>query len=469
MRASELTISNLAPKIAAGEISVIGLLEEVLQRIRRIDSKVNAYITVLEDRARERARGLEAEIRRAHCRGPMHGIPVAVKDIIHVAGARCTMGSRIFTDYVSRESATVVSRLEEAGAIIIGKTNLHEFASGTTNINPHFGPCRNPWDLERISGGSSGGSAASVSCGTAIASLGTDTSGSIRIPADFCGVVGLKPTYGRVSKHGVFPLSPSLDHVGPIARTALDCALLLQSMAGYDPRDDSSADEPVPDYLKALDETKTTLAVPRNYFLDLLSPEVETAFWAFVKKMESLGFKINEVKLETADLIQDSWAPIRRGEASAIHEDLVKAHSTEFGADVRRMLEDGMKYTAVQYIKAQKNRRVVLNDLKGILKHNDAIVAPTTIVPAPKLGAGSVEISGRVLDVYSTSVRLAIPFNITGLPAVTVPIGLSNEHLPLGAQIAGRPFDEAAVLGIAYRFEESENTVAKFIPDLAQS
>jgi len=468
MQVSELTIAKLSAKIATGEISVVDLVDEIIRRIERIDPKVNSYITVLEDGAREKAGRLDREARGGRRLGPLYGIPVAVKDIIYVAGARCTMGSRIFADYVSRESATVVSRLEDAGAIIIGKTNLHELASGTTNVNPHFGPCRNPWGLDRISGGSSGGSAASVSCGTAVASLGTDTSGSIRIPAAFCGVAGLKPTYGRVSKHGVFPLSPSLDHVGPIARTALDCALLLRCMAGYDPRDDSSADEPVPDYLKGLEETRTTLAVPRNYFLDLVSPEVETAFWTFAKKMESMGFKLNEVKLETADLIQGSWAPVRRAEASAIHEDLVRARPTELGADVRRMLEDGMKYTAVEYIKAQKNRGVVLNDLKGILKHNDAVIAPSTITTAPKLGITSMEISGKVLDVYSSSVRLAIPFNITGLPAVTIPIALSNEGLPIGAQIAAGPFGEATALAIAHRFEESENTVAKFMPDLSK-
>jgi len=468
MRPEDLTVSSLAPEIAKGEIRPTDLVDGLLNRIKRLDPKLNAFITVTDGAARQRARDLEAMLRTGRLLGPLHGIPIAVKDIIDVAGARCTMGSKIFADHIPREDATVVARLREAGAIIIGKTNLHEFASGTTNVNPHYGPCRNPWDLERISGGSSGGSAVAVACGMGVASLGTDTSGSIRIPAALCGTVGLKPTFGRVSKQGVFPLSPSLDHVGPIARTSMDCAHLLQRMAGHDPIDDYSADEAVPNFVERMDEAKMRLGVPRDYFLDLLDEDVEKVFWRFVKKMESIGFAVREVRLESAELIRDAWAPIRRAEASAVHEELVKRHSSQYGTDVLRMLQDGTRYTAVQYIKAQDYRRIVLADLQRILKDDDALLCPATPIPAPKIGSEEVEIRGEVLDVYSTLVRLTIPFNVTGLPAVTVPAGFSREGLPIGVQIAGRPFEEGRILGVAHLYEQAEGTLAKFTPEIAR-
>lgn len=469
MKVQDYTIKNLAPRIASGELSPVDLLDDILRRIKVIQPKVNAYITVLAEDARRQAEAAEREIQKGKYRGPLHGIPTAIKDIIYIQGVRCTCGSKILADYVPQEDATVITKLKDAGAVLVGTTNLHEFASGATNVNPHYGPCRNPWDTNRVSGGSSGGSAVALSTITAIGALGTDTSGSIRMPASLCGVFGLKPTYGRVSKHGVFPLSWALDHVGPITRSAWDAAALLRVVAGYDTKDETSLNAEVPDYVDSLEKhRKMRVAIPRNYFLDLLHPEVEKAFWDFVKKLESIGFRTHEMKLENSELIYNSWATIRRAEAAAVHQKWIEERPQDYGEDVRRMLEIGTKFTAVQYIKAQMDRKTVLEDFLRVLAGADVLVTPTTIIPAPPIDEATVTVAGKTMDVYSSLSKLTIAFNITGLPTMSLPVGFTSSGLPVGAQITGKPLHESDVLQASYAYETSEGLQDKFTPPLAK-
>ncbi|MGH9955159.1 MAG: amidase, partial [Nitrososphaeraceae archaeon] len=356
-------------------MSPVDLVEATLERIGDLNEKLHAYITVMGVSARKQAKKAEMDIKEGKYLGPLHGIPVSLKDLIYVRGVRSTSGSKILSDFVPDYDATVVRRLKEAGAIIIGMNNTHEFACGITNINPHYGSSRNPWDPARMSGGSSGGSAVAVSAGMAVAALGTDTSGSIRVPSSLCGLFGLKPTYGRVSKYGVMPLSPSIDHVGPIARTAWDTAALLQAIAGYDIRDESTYDLPVPDYLQIVSETvdnprKFTLGVPKQYFFDLVDSRVLDIFERCVGEMQECGVSTVPVTLNETHKIYDAWKAFRLGESAAVHSSWFNSRRSEYGSDVLAMLERGTKITAVEYITAIRYKKdlkdAFLRAMKGL-------------------------------------------------------------------------------------------------------
>ncbi len=451
------SIDELSKKIESGEVSVVSVVAEAVEQIKRLNGAVNAFITVLEEQAMREAEKLDDELRKGgRPRSRLHGIPIALKDMIYVKGVRCTAGSKILQNFTPNYDSTVVRKIKEAGAVVIGTNNLHEFASGVTSVNPFYGPVHNPWDLSRIAGGSSGGSAAAVSSRMVFASLGTDTSGSIRIPSSLCGVVGLKPTYGRVSKYGVIPLSWSLDHVGPIAKTVKDVAIVLEVIAGYDAADESSVVADVPDYASLLE-----LEV-KNYRVYHLRDPMATQTAGYIDAMlgkvfdalSELGIEVVEGDFKYADRVRECWAPIRLGEAAAFHDEWYRSNPQDYGDDVRRMLEKGRKFSVVDYVKAQRLRIEIKKELLSILDKYHAIITPTTLIPAPKIGEEQISIDGLQVDIYTALTSTTILFNITGVPAITLPAYLVYGKLPLGIQIAAKPFDELNLLRIAHQLEK---------------
>jgi aspartyl-tRNA(Asn)/glutamyl-tRNA(Gln) amidotransferase subunit A len=347
-----------------------------------------------------------------------------------------------------------------------------------TNINPHYGSSKNPWDIDRMSGGSSGGSAVAVSAGMTSASIGTDTSGSIRVPSSLCGVFGLKPTYGRVSKFGVQELAPSIDHVGPIARSAWDIAVVLQTIAGYDKLDTSTADLPVPNYIDDLSEKKYKdkdkkgtykfkVGIPTEFFFDIIDSKVMRVFENFVDRLQGCNVSTIPVHVEQTDKIFDSWRAIRLGESAAVHEQWIKTRRGDYGGNVIVMLEKGMEITAVEYINAHKMRREIKAAFLNAMKGYDALLVPTTIIPAPKLDQTTVNINGDNIEIYQALSRLTTVFDITGLPAMNIPGGFvkeENSKLPIGVQLVGKPFEEETLLRLAYVYEEHYSTFEEMTP-----
>jgi aspartyl-tRNA(Asn)/glutamyl-tRNA(Gln) amidotransferase subunit A len=477
-----LTIKDLSKYISSGDISPVDLIDAILERITRLNSKLNAFITVLNDSARQDAENAELLIKQGKYRGPLHGIPVCLKDLIYMKGVRSTSGSKILSDFVPDYDSTVVKKLKDAGAIIVGMNNTHEFACGITNINPHYGSSKNPWDINRMSGGSSGGSAVAVSAGMTPASIGTDTSGSIRVPSSLCGLFGLKPTYGRVSKYGVQELAPSIDHVGPIARSAWDIAAVLQSIAGYDRLDASTVNVPVPDYIKVISEKekkeekgsdKFKVGIPVEFFFDIVDSKVMCVFEKFVDKLHGCGISTADIHIEQTDKIFHSWQAIRLGESAAVHNEWIKSRRGEYGENVIVMLEKGMEITAIQYITAHRMRKEIRTALLKAMTDYDALLVPTTIIPAPMLEQTTVNINEKdTIEVYQALSRLTTVFDITGLPAMNIPAGFIVEEkknkLPIGVQLVGKSFDEEMLLRISHVYDEYYGVSEEMIPPLAQ-
>jgi aspartyl-tRNA(Asn)/glutamyl-tRNA(Gln) amidotransferase subunit A len=387
-------------------------------------------------------------------RGALHGVPVGIKDLFDVEGVPTTFGSKILKDSVANRDAVVVARLKQAGAVILGKHNLHEFAFGITNENPHFGPARNPWNPECIPGGSSGGTASAVSAGLCAAGIGSDTGASIRAPASFCGVVGFKPTYGRVSRGGARPLAWSLDHVGPLARSVADCAVMLQAIAGHDPDDPGSADVPVPDFSERLHAGVRGLrvGVPREYFFDVVEPDVDRLVRAALRTIEGLGARVEEVSLPRARHAQVAGNVIMSTEAAAWHATWLRERSADYGADVLARIRGGQLIRAVDYLASQQMRTLVQDDFRQAFERVDVVIAPTVPLVAPPIGH-TLEPRGRLnLPARSIANRATVPCNLTGMPAISVPCGFSN-GLPVGLQIMGPAFAEARVLQVAAAYE----------------
>ncbi|MFQ5846881.1 MAG: amidase [Candidatus Methylomirabilales bacterium] len=455
-----LSVASAVRLIRRRELSPVELVQAVLDRIDAYGKSLNAYIAWYPEEALEAARSAEDAVARGRPLGPLHGIPVALKDLFFTAGRPTTAGTRILTDCVPREDATVIRRLREAGAILLGRLNLHELAYGVTSDNPHFGPVRNPWDLTRIAGGSSGGSAAAVAASLCPASLGTDTGGSIRIPAACCGVVGLKPTYGRVSRSGILPLAWSLDHVGPITRGVEDAALLLEVLAGPDPRDLSTSALPVPKYHRTLggNLTGVRIGLPRGFSPPdqaEVDPGVTGAVEQAVRVIEDGGGRVEEVSvpfLRHALAIQFFTLAT---EASANHRRLLRTRGRELGADVRRRIELGEFVTGTQYVRAQQARRRLVQEFAAVFRQVDLLVTPTLPVVAPPLGAHTVTIHGVQKRLQPTLTRFTSPLNLTGLPAISVPCGSDAGGLPVGLQMISRPFDEATLLRVAYAYQQA--------------
>ena len=449
------TISDLSPLIQERKLSPVELTRWHLERISKLNGSLNAFLTVLADDAISQARTAENEIARGHYRGPLHGIPIALKDIIAVKGVRMTCGSRVLGDRVSTRDATVVARLREAGAVLLGTLHLHEFAWGATSINQHFGNARNPWNPDRIPGGSSGGSAVAVAASMAMATLGTDTGGSVRIPSSLCGTTGLKPTYGRVSCDGVFPLCNSLDHVGVLTKNARDAALVLRAIAGTDSRDPASANQQVPDYSLGLEDSIRGIRVGclRGFFAEDLSDDVKGAFETAVGHLRDLGAQVEELSLPLMNYVPGASLAIMTAESYAVHELFLRERSHEYGADVRLRLLMGAMVSASQYLKAQRFRRLLCRQTAEAMKRLDVLVAPTTPIPATSIGQELITIGNKQIAVGTSLSRLTRPANMTGLPAISVPCGFSTEGLPLGFQIIGRPFEEATVLRVAHAYQ----------------
>ena len=444
------SLATVAARLKKKEISPVEVTNAVLDRIAAVDGKVKAYVTVTADEARQAARAAETEIAVGRYRGPLHGIPIGVKDLFYTRGVKTTASSKILASFIPDHDATVVERLKQAGAIIVGKTNTHEFAYSV--FSP---PTRNPWDLDRIPGGSSGGSGAAVAASLCAAALGTDTGGSIRIPSALCGVVGIKPTYGRVSKYGVIPLSWTADHAGPIARTVEDTALLLGVIAGHDPRDAASADVPVPNYAAALsgDVKGLRVGLPKQYYFEAIDPEVETAVRAAVKALEGRGATVDEISLPSLAHIAGVHVAIVLTEAATYHEKWLRTRPDDYAPDVRFGLEWGKLFTGMDYVQAQRVRELIRADFAQALTRVDVIAAPTVPVAAPKVGESSVTIKGQAEGILGAMIRLNRPSNHTGLPAASVPCGFTAGGLPIGLQLIGRPFDEATVLRAAHAYE----------------
>jgi aspartyl-tRNA(Asn)/glutamyl-tRNA(Gln) amidotransferase subunit A len=479
---SNLTIKHLSKLIASREISCSEVVDATIERIQKQNPTLNAFITILDESAKREAKHADLLIKQGKYLGPLHGIPVSFKDLVYVKGVRSTSGSKILADFVPDYDSTVTRKLRKAGAIIVGTNNTHEFACGITNINPHYGPSKNPWDIARISGGSSGGSAVAVSSGMSLASIGTDTSGSIRVPSSLCGIFGLKPTYGRVSKYGVMPLAPSIDHVGPLARSAWDIAAVLQVIAGYDKLDPSSVKVPVPNYLEEISSSSSSerrnsndgsnkkfkVGIPKQFFFDMIEPKVMEIFGAFVDRLHGCGITTtSNIDVDGTAKIFDTWRAIRLGESAATHDEWMVSRPQDYGEDVIRMLEKGQEITAVKYINAlHKWRQEIKNAfLKGMSEY-DALLVPTTIIPAPFLDQKEVNIEGKTIEVYLSLSRLTTVFDITGLPALNIPAGLVDSKLPVGVQLVGRPFDEARLLKIAYTYEQQYKLPEQLLPPI---
>ncbi|MGB9803287.1 amidase [Desulfofundulus sp.] len=453
------TISELAPMIKSKELSPVELTASVLARIESIDPKLNTYITVLGDMAMASAKQAEADIMAGGYKGPLHGIPMALKDLFYTRGIQTTGGSALLRTFIPDYNATVVNKLLDAGVILTGKLNMHEYAFGATNENPHFGDAHNPWNTEHITGGSSGGSGAAVSAGLCVASLGTDTGGSIRTPSALCGVVGLKPTFGRVSKYGVIPLAWSLDHVGPMARGVEDVAIILEVIAGYDPKDPTTKNKPVETYRSQLGSGVKGLkiGVPSNYYFDDVDPEVESRVRAAVKTLESLGAEIIDVFIPELSLSVFAEMVTITAEAAAYHHETLVGNPAGYGDDVRLLLQGGELITAVQYVKAQRARRVIQEGFWRVFTQVDVLVAPTVPITAPRIGQRYVNVNGKTKDVVMQFMVWAAPCNLTGIPSISVPVGLSSDGLPVGMQIIGKPFAEGTILKVAAAYEQESS------------
>ncbi len=464
-----LSIANLAPLVRKRKLSPTELCDAILSRIEALNPKLNAYITVCADAARADAQRAEREMARGSWRGPLHGIPISLKDNIATKGVRTTAGSKFLAENIPDADATLVERLRRAGAIIVGKTNLHEFAYGVTTENPHFGATHNPWDTGRMPGGSSGGSAAALAAGLCYASVGTDTGGSIRIPASLCGIVGLKPTYGRVSAHGTVALSPTLDHVGPLARTVADAAIVLCAIAGRDLLDATTLALPplrLSEKLKKLPK-RIRLGLPRDYYFDRLDDDVQSAVLKAAKYFEERGAEIVEVPLPSLAASVEPSNHIALAEAADYHAKMgwFPAHASEYGEDVRKRLEMGPDVRAVDYLRAFEMQARVRAEFDCAFALADAILAPSTPVAAPQLGQKMLTLGGEEEPVRAALLRLCRPANLAGLPAMSVPCGFTRAGLPVGLQIIGPRCGEEIVLRLALAYEQTRGWHRKH-PDL---
>jgi len=455
---TSLSALTLGQMIRDLDVSPVEVINACLERIHSFDKRINAFIRVFNEAAISDAKKAQDEIMAGHWRGPLHGVPFAVKDLFDTAGAPATAGSKIWKDYVPVADAHVVKKLREAGAILIGKLNMHEFAFGITSRNPHYGPTLNPWDLTRMCGGSSSGSAAALAAGFVPLALGTDTGGSIRIPSSLCGTVGLKPTYGLVSRRGVLPLSWSLDHVGPMARHVEDIALSLQIIAGHDPNDFTSANRKAQDYTTQLegDISGLVIGLPTTFFYENLRKDVKEAVLKAVKGLETLGTSVREIDIP--GIIEDDIAAftVLFSEASTCLETYARNRPQDVGDEVMSGIRIGMTIPATRYIHALRIRTKLIDVLADVFSQVDLLVVPGTTVDAPPIESKEVSIGpDRMINVRSALTRFTRYFNLAGNPVLCVPCGFSNQQLPVGMQVIGRPFDEATLLKAGHLFQKA--------------
>ncbi|MCH7769333.1 MAG: Asp-tRNA(Asn)/Glu-tRNA(Gln) amidotransferase subunit GatA [Nitrospinae bacterium] len=476
MSLAHLTIRELRDKLLDGECTALQATEACLERIAQVEDSVRAFIVVTNDRALDEARAADEVLRRRGAEAPLlTGIPLAIKDLIAVEGVPCTCGSKILSNFVPPYDATVIERLKAAGAVVLGKLNMDEFAMGSSTETSYSGPTHNPWDLTKIPGGSSGGSAAAVAADECIAALGSDTGGSVRQPASYCGVVGLKPTYGRVSRYGLVAYASSLDQIGPVTKDVADCATLMNLIAGHDPLDSTSATVEAPDFSESLveDVEGITIGMPREYFIDGVDPEVDAAVREAVGQLESWGARVEEISLPHTEYAVACYYIIAPAEASsnlARYDGVKYGHRAEepadlmemycrtraegFGEEVKRRIMLGTYalsagYYEAYYRKAQQVRTLIRADFDEAFERVDLIATP--VAPTAAFGLG--EKLGDPLQMYLSDI-FTISVNLAGVPGLSIPCGFSSSGLPIGLQLIGRPFDEATLFRAAYTFEQ---------------
>ena len=456
MDITTLTITNALEAFAKRETTPQSLAEACFDQINRLNSKLNAYITVIPPQDMLNAQ--QPPMNTAPLNHALRGIPIAIKDLFDVEGVRTTAGSIFFKDNIAEDDAFVIERLKQAGALINGKTNTHEIALGITGDNPHYGTARNPWNTEHIPGGSSSGSAIAVATGMALGALGTDTGGSIRIPASLCGVVGFKPTRGRVSTRGVFPLSWNLDHVGPLAKCVKDIALILQVISAYDAIDPSSIKMLTGDYLGHLidDMGGRKIAIASGEFIETADPEVIESVREAANVFKAMGCNIQKVNVDWLRDVALANKTMTQSDGAAVHRDRLKEHPEMFGDDIRRRLEEGASRSATEYILARRTQAEAKKRFELFFESYDFLILPTTPIAAPTIeGHDAVEQAGRLT-------RFTAPFNLTGLPALSVPCGFTKDGLPIGLQIVSRAWADAKALTAGYAYEQATEWHKKF-------
>ena len=438
-----MTIEQFGRRLRARELTAVRVTDECLRRIESDNPRLNAFITVMAEDAMRQAREADQDLAAGNDRGPLHGVPVSIKDLLDVRGVPTTAASRVREGYVAAQDAPTVAHLRRAGAVFIGKTNLHEFAFGTTNEDSAFGPARNPHDPTRSPGGSSGGSAVSVAAGMALATIGTDTGGSIRIPAAACGIVGLKPSLGEVSIDGVVPLSRTFDHVGPLAQSVTDACLVYHALLG-----DAEAGPPAPMPLHGL-----RLAVPRKYFCDLLDDEVRARFEEALDRLRSDGARIDEIEIAHAPDIATVYLHIVLGDAAAYHAATLETMPERYTPAVRIRLEMGRYILAEDYVRALAGRERLRREVDAALAQHEALILPALPIPAPTIGAAMVAVGATSEPVRNLMLRLTQPFNVTGHPAIAMPSGRTAGGLPCSVQLVGRRMQTDALLRVALACE----------------
>jgi aspartyl-tRNA(Asn)/glutamyl-tRNA(Gln) amidotransferase subunit A len=451
-----MNMTDVAEAIRNRSLSPIEVLKDTMAKIKHLNPEINAFITVAEESALAAAKAAEQEIDSGHWRGPLHGIPIGLKDLVYTKGIRTTMGSKVYADFVPDEDAAVVTRIRRAGGIIIGKLNTHEFAYGPTGDRSYFGPVHNPQNPAKMTGGSSSGSAAALATGMCYAAIGTDTGGSVRIPSALCGTVGMKPTYGRVSKRGVFPLSQSLDHVGPMTRSTADNALFLNAIAG--------PDEYTPYVLPGMEDFTRFLnhdlhgkviGIPANYFYETLDLEVEKAVLHAIEVFRMLGAEIREVQIPGMDFVTWAQPVVQKSEAYFVHEQTLSRNGEDLDEEVRERLLLSVEPKGYEYVKAIAGRNEVTRALDKVLEEVDILLAPTVPIIAPDINAREVVVRGKVQPVRNLLLRLTSPLNYTGQPALSIPCGKSSTGLPIGLQLISHTGCEAKIYQFAHQFERT--------------
>ena len=443
-----MTILEAGAALRARKTSALELTEECLGRIAKRNPELNAFITVTEERARARAKEMDRELAAGAHRGPLHGIPIAHKDLIFTKGVRTTSGSKLFENFVPDRDAAVVRKLDTAGAVMVGKTGLHELAYGVTSDNPHFGPIRNPHDPERVPGGSSGGSGVAVATGMALMASGTDTGGSIRIPASYCGVVGLKPTYGLVDRSGVRPLGLSLDHVGPLTMTVRDAVAVFDVMAEW------SRWRPAPQTIQHI-----RVGLPENFYLDRVDAEVSASVHESARAVERLGARIVPVRVPDIAALNTAARVILLVEAPAVFERYLDRRD-QFGTDVLALLDQGRLIHGTDYVNAQRVRKMFLAEFRRLFETVDCLFTPTTPITAPRIGEKQVQIGAEMEDTRLATTRFVRGINALGYPALSIPCGKTKTGLPIGLQIIGRPYEDDLVLMVGSELEGLHGTVS---------
>ena len=454
---NRLGVRDIGSLYASGDASPVEIVRHCLDRIERIDPVINSYLTVTSEAALARARQAEAEIRADGPRGPLHGVPYAAKDLLDTKGLPTTVGSPLLAGSVVEEDAAAIEALDSAGAILIGKTGLHELAYGITSANPHYGPVRNPWDPDRIPGGSSGGSAAALAAGLCAFSLGSDTGGSIRIPAALCGVTGLKPTFGRISRRGAFPLGHSLDTVGPFGLTVEDVGLAYRDLCAWDSADPASVKDRavLPSFDTEPSLQEVAIGVPSDFFFDGLHSDVAAATNSALAVLADLGAEIRETPMPDVRLANSLHRLILLAEASSVHRRRVQRQRDAIGEDVRALLEQGLLVSASDYLDAQRARRRFCQEMAVAIEDFDALVLPGIPIPTARIGQLEIPVAGGLENVRLATTRNIRSLNLTGFPVLSVPCGFFGDGMPIGLQIVGPALGESSILAIGHAYQSA--------------